>query len=206
MEKRADALDERLPAGYNPNPSPLGEFFGSGSVFGEASQDAVSGVQRAAGRLYGVCMAQASFTPSAALRGVTPSLLAHIAETIVVHGEVILYIDPRTLELVPVADGFVELGGFARESWQFRLSLPGPSSFTDMLVPQEAVVHIQWGFDPRQPWVSLNPFATSAGQATLRLERSISADGAAPVSAVSERATKHRKPTFRGSGPTHIRA
>ena len=181
LEKRADQLTDRLPAGYNPTPASLESFYSAGSVFGEPANTNISGLQRAAARLYASCLSTATFESSPALQGMTPAVLFHIAETIITRGEVFLFIDPRDLSLIPAPYAFVEMGGYNPSGWQFRLNLAGPSANTDMLVGQDAVLHIQWAADYTQPWVGVNPFDHAAGQAALRYEKALSADGAAPV-------------------------
>ena len=178
LEKRESAAD-RYPAGFNPRPAPLSEFYASGSIANEGV--GVSAIQRAAGAWYAFAFQQATFERNhPALAGLSAQVLGGIAQALIVRGECILY-PAEDFALIECPYAYIEGGNYNRSSWRYRISLPGPSVSVDRLVDSDAVLHFQWRPSYGEPWRSENPFASPAGQAVLRLEQALLADASAPT-------------------------
>ena len=76
-----------------------------------------------------------------------------------------------------------EGGDYDPESWRVRATAYGPSSSTTWLLPASAVVHVQWGATPGQPYIGIGPtrFASTTARLQYQAERSLADEAAGPL-------------------------
>ena len=77
-------------------------------------------------------------------------------------------------------------GAADRESWVYRLTLPGPSITTTVRASAEQVVHIRQNTDPTCPWRGRSGLevAQSSGGLASTLVHALTAEGEVPVSRI----------------------
>ena len=89
------------------------------------------------------------------------SHLQFIGRQLVTSGEVVFVVDDEPdLALVPASTCSV-IGGHRRESWEYELTLPGPSETLTRTVGSGRVLHLQYSHDPDRPWKGLSPILAS---------------------------------------------
>ena len=101
-----------------------------------------------------------------------PCMLSAIVRDIALRGESVWWLSP-----MPYRVGYYDLDGkFDRESWLYKLYLPGPS---DTMVKAENqtyknCLHIIYQSHPLRPWRGISPLAKTFGQQALaNLEKSL---------------------------------
>ena len=84
-----------------------------------------------------------------------PATLYQMGYDLVREGETVWLLEAGTrgLRLLRASTGTdVYQGGAARESWTYRLTLPGPSTTTTVRASADQVIHIRQNSDPTNPW------------------------------------------------------
>ena len=111
--------------------------------------------------------------PANLAASVTPGVLSTIGRALVRSGEIGLLIDVTPdgrVRLVPAADWDIQ-GDWEPESWDYRLSLSGPSRYTTRAnVPAAGIVHCRYQTDPERPWRGIGPLQSAALAGKLSAE------------------------------------
>ena len=97
-------------------------------------------------------------------QALTPSCMRLIGRSLVRQGELVLVIRVvnGAVRLLP-AQSVTVTGGVDPESWEYRVTLPGPSrTYTHERLPAEQVVHCTYAVEPRRPWRGLGPLQVAA--------------------------------------------
>ena len=98
---------------------------------------------------------------------VTPQVLATIGRQLALRGESVWMLDTSDgLTLIPVSDHDVE-GGPNPRSWQYRLTLGGPSGYETRNESAEGVLHFRINARPEEPWRGCSPLDGCGLSATL---------------------------------------
>ena len=130
-------------------------------------------VLETASGLYGRAFSLADVTPaSRRTLGLTPGVLEMLARALIRSGELVLVpeIGPRGVDLLPASSWDVT-GGANPRSWNYRVTLAGPSTLTTRNLPASGVLHFQYARSPIQPWRGLSPLARA--KATGRIAASL---------------------------------
>ena len=101
-----------------------------------------------------------------------PAVRSMVGRSLIRSGEIVLAVDVRggAVHFVPAADWDIQ-GGYAPETWRYRLSLAGPSQqFTRSGVGADQVVHFRYQVDPAMPWKGVGPLESAALAGRLSAE------------------------------------
>ena len=144
-------------------------------------------VAEACAGLWERSLASATVTPpsSAALRPLTPILLAMIGRGLARRGDAVFLIGTNEdvgATLTPASSWNVR-GDAAEDSWRYRLDLAGPSRTRTMDLPAASVLHFRMGADLQTPWRGRGPLRRSVATSSLagEIERSFNAEAKLPV-------------------------
>ena len=123
--------------------------------------------------------------PDSLTRALTPSLMEMIGRSLIRRGELVLLIDTQAgmLRLIPAETHDVE-GGPYPETWEYRLTLGGPSrTVTHDFVPSTSVLHFRYAPDPSPPWRGNGPIevANLAGRLSAETVRALAEESSGPV-------------------------
>ena len=102
----------------------------------------------------------------------TPDCLELIGRSLIRRGEVVFLISTESgdLELLPAETHDVS-GGPTPESWEYRLTVAGPSrTFTYPYVPYSSVLHFRYAIDSSTPWKGNSPLGVAALAGKLSAE------------------------------------
>ena len=118
----------------------------------------------------------------------TPACLTLIGRSLLRHGELVMLIDTESgrLRLLPAETHDVS-GGPMPESWEYRLTLAGPSrSFTHDPVPATSVLHFRYSYDPQKPWRGNGPIevASLSGRLSAETLNQLADESSGPVGAL----------------------
>ena len=119
---------------------------------------ALAAIETAA-RWWGFGLASATVKPSnIALAAITPSVLDTVGRALCRSGESLHVIAVRNgrVTLTPTASWTV-YGGDDPASWEYRVTLSGPSSTRSIVLPGESVVHVRYAPHPSRPWAGRSP-------------------------------------------------
>ena len=144
---------------------------------------AVSGAQRQAVAAVSACeirwasaAAQFSVEPAnRALAPLTADALYLVGAALARNGEAVFLIEvDDSVRLLPVSDFDVH-GGADPRGWQYRVSIPGPSTTITRTVGADSVAHFKWDRDPARPWRGRAPLsqASDTVRAICGVERAI---------------------------------
>ena len=154
-----------------------------------ATPEAVSATETAAGTWARAFMAARVLPPGLAAEALTPELLGQIGRSLVRRGEWVAAIavdGSGAVRLIP-ASTWVVLGTEPDpDSWRYRLHLAAPQGIRVCQVSAEGVVHIRYGAEPLRPWVGLSPlrFAVVTGKLSGGLERGMANEASGTVAHV----------------------
>ena len=123
--------------------------------------------------------------PDTLIQALTPDCLELVGRSLMRHGECVFLIDTTggMLRLIPVATHDVE-GGPLPDSWEYRLTVAGPSQMlTYTNVPYASVLHFRYAVDSARPWRgnSLLDVATLTGKLSAETLRALSEEASGPV-------------------------
>ena len=123
--------------------------------------------------------------PDSLTRALTPSIMEMIGRSLIRTGELVLLIDTSggSLRLVPAQTHDVE-GGPDPSTWEYRLSLGGPSrSEVHEFVPSAGVLHFRYAADPSTPFRGNSPIAVAhlAGRLSAETIRALADEASGPV-------------------------
>ena len=141
-----------------------------GSAGAKASSTAAA---EAAAGLLGRAFASAAVQPSTVVtRALSPDKLMMAGRALIRRGEIVFLIrSTATGWILTPAETVQVFGNDDPASWQYVLSLTGPSHSRVVRVPGASVVHFRWGSDPAQPWRGISPLA-AAGETSRMLAES----------------------------------
>ena len=121
------------------------------------------------------------------VEALTPDCLEMVGRGLVRHGEVVFMIDTSAgLKLLSAQSWDVD-GDPDPDSWEYRLTLGGPSrTFTHNHVPAASVLHFRYAADPSRPWRGNSPMdvATLAGKLSAETVNSLANESSGPVGSV----------------------
>ena len=136
---------------------------------GAAAEWATGAVQSAAS-LWARCLSVASSEPE--LEAVSPDLLGAIGYDLGTLGEhlSVLQVDGAGgLALLRAASWNIS-GGAEPRSWQYDVSLSGPTGTTTRVVPSSGVLHVRYLPDNRTPWRGVAPWKRAPALSKLAAE------------------------------------
>ena len=153
------------------------------AVSGNVQQGALGGLQCAAGAVARAFTAAEVDGDAEGL--LDPATLYQMGYDLVREGETVWLLEAGTrgLRLLRASTGTdVYQGGAARESWTYRLTLPGPSTTTTVRASADQVIHIRQNSDPTNPWRGRSGLAVaqSSGGLAATLVRGLTAEGEIP--------------------------
>ena len=93
-------------------------------------------------------------------RNITSTLLSHIAQELVLRGEVLLDMNVKNGDSSPsfvAASRWDVTGDYSPDSWRYDMDLIGPSTSTRVSKPAASVIHPMWSYDPAAPWRGISP-------------------------------------------------
>ena len=123
--------------------------------------------------------------PDSLARALTPGVLELIGRSLIRRGELVLLIDTEAgrLRLIPAETHDVE-GGPYPETWEYRLTLGGPSrTVTHDFVPAASVLHFRYAVDASTPWRGNGPLAVAnlAGKLSAETVSALANESSGPV-------------------------
>ena len=115
----------------------------------------------------------------------TPSVMELIGRSLVRQGEVVFLVDTTggRLQLLPCETWDIEGGPFP-DSWEYRLTLGGPSrTLTYDWVPASSVCHFRYACDSAKPWRGNSPLevAALAGRLSAETVNQLADESSGPV-------------------------
>ena len=158
----------------------------SRAIAGSVRHGALGGLQCAAG-------AVARAFAAAEVEGdnglLDPTTLYQMAFALVREGQSLWLLDVGTgrLRLSQASTGSdVHQGGSHRESWTYRLTLPGPSVTTTVRASADQVIHIRQNADPTCPWRGRSGLevAQSSGGLAATLVHALTSEGEVPITRI----------------------
>ena len=146
-----------------------------------ASTGALEACSGLVGRAFSACEVGG---PDSLTRVLTPGVLEMIGRSLIRVGEVVFQIDTSAgLKLLPAQSWDVE-GDPDPDSWEYRLTLSGPSkTLTYDNVPSASVLHFRYAADPARPWRGNSPIAVAdlAGKLSAETARALYEESSGPV-------------------------
>ena len=154
-----------------------------GRVANPSSPYATGALETCAG-LVGRAFAAAEITgPEQITDALTPELMTLIGRSLIRKGEIVFAIDTSTgrLRLKPAASHNVA-GGPDPDSWDYELSLPGPSETMTVALPAASVLHLRYAADPETPWRGIGPIqqAYLAGELSAEVVKALADETSGP--------------------------
>ena len=146
----------------------LGRAAGKNTAYPSAT-GALEACAGTTGRAFMAC--EVSGRP-ALVDALTPGCLETIGRSLIRSGESVWRIDSTggVLRLLPAQSWDVE-GGPLPDSWEYRLTLGGPSrTYTYDYVPADSVLHFRYACDTARPWVGNGPLDVAMLAGTLSAE------------------------------------
>ena len=155
------------------------------SAAGTTSHVSLIAALEVASGIWGRSLAAAGVEPaSAALAGLTPSVLADIGTQLCRHGEALytLSVEGGRVVLYPVANFDVQ-GDYDPRTWRYQVTQSGPTSTTTRRLTADDVLHVRLSVDPGQPWKGRSPMSRCPETAALAsaLESRLAQEAGGPV-------------------------
>ena len=118
----------------------------------------------AAAGLLGRAFASATVQPETIItRALTPDVLMMAGRALIRRGEIAYLIRATaTGWILTPAETIQVFGGDDPRTWEYVLTLTGPSNSRTVRVGSDRVIHFRWGSDPAQPWRGVSPLAAAA--------------------------------------------
>ena len=135
--------------------------------------------------LWARSLATATVEPAtAALAGLTPSVLSDIGTQLCRHGESVhaLSVEGGRVVLHPVGS-FDLQGDYDPRSWRYQVTQSGPTSTTTRRLTADEVLHFRLSCDPSEPWRGRSPMSRCPETAALAsaLETRLAQEASSPV-------------------------
>ena len=122
--------------------------------------------------------------PDSITSALPPSTMEMIGRELIRAGQLVLLIDSSSgsLRLVPAQTHDVE-GGPDPSTWEYTVTLGGPSRTDTHEVPAASVLHFKYAADPATPWRGNGPIqvAALAGQLSAETARALAEESSGPV-------------------------
>ena len=151
-----------------------------------AIPDASGAVEAAAGLVSRAFVAaEIEGAPPHVIDALSPELLGMIGRALIRRGEFAAAIDvdrAGRVRLAPAQTIDVR-GAWDPAAWTYRLTIPGPDTYTTRsAVPSASVVHVRAAVDPDRPWRGIGPVqsATLAGRLLAALTAALGDEAAGP--------------------------
>ena len=113
----------------------------------------------------------------------TPALMTMIGRSLIRRGEIVFAIDTSSgrLQLFPAQSHNVA-GGHNPDTWEYELTLPGPSETMTLSLPAESVLHLRYAVDPELPYRGIGPLqvATLAGELSAETVKALGDEASGP--------------------------
>ena len=137
-----------------------------------AKASSTAAAESAAG-LLGRAFASATAQPSNVVtRALSPNCLNMAGRALIRRGEIVFLIrSTATGVILTPAETVQVFGGDDPKTWEYLLTLTGPSNSRTVRVGSDRVIHWRWGTDPAQPWRGISPLA-AAGETSRMLAES----------------------------------
>ena len=166
---RAERRSERRSGGYHDLLLEAALRAAHGTAGAKASSTAAA---EAAAGLLGRAFASATVKPSTVVTGaLSPERLMMAGRALIRRGEIVFLIrSTSTGWILTPAETVQVFGGDDPKTWQYVLSLTGPSNSRTVKVPGSSVIHWRWGTDPAQPWRGVSPLAAASETSRLLAE------------------------------------
>ena len=118
----------------------------------------------AAAGLLGRAFASATVNPSTVVtRALSPDKLMMAGRALIRRGEIVYLIrSTATGWILTPAETVQVFGGDDPRTWEYVLTLTGPSNSRTVRVGSDRVIHFRWGSDPAQPWRGVSPLAAAS--------------------------------------------
>ena len=132
-----------------------------GGAGAKASETAAA---EAAAGLLGRAFASATVAPATAVtRALSPDRLMMAGRALIRRGEIAYLIRATAAGwILAPAETIQVFGGDDPKTWEYVLTLTGPSNSRTVRVSGAEVVHFRWGSDPAQPWRGVSPLAAAS--------------------------------------------
>ena len=139
-----------------------------------AKASSTAAAESAAG-LLGRAFASATPQPSNVVtRALSPNCLNMAGRALIRRGEIVFLIrSTATGVILTPAETVQVFGADDPKTWEYLLTLTGPSNSRTVRVGADRVIHWRWGTDPAQPWRGISPLA-AAGETSRMLAESTS--------------------------------
>ena len=130
-----------------------------------AKGDTVSGltaVLEVCGGWWGRAFTSAEIQPAGAVANLLIPHLGTIGRALVVDGEILFAVDIAgdTVSLLP-ATGATVTGGPNPSTWEYEVSIPGPSHTLTRTLPADRVLHLMFTPSRKSPWRGMSPIEAS---------------------------------------------
>ena len=137
-----------------------------------AKASSTAAAESAAG-LLGRAFASATAQPETIItRALSPNCLSMAGRALIRRGEIVFLIRSTVTGVILTPAETVQV--FGRDdpkTWEYVLTLTGPSNSRTVRVGSDRVIHWRWGTDPAQPWRGISPLA-AAGETSRMLAES----------------------------------
>ena len=142
---------------------------------GAGAKASSTAAAEAAASMLGRCFASAEVSPSTPVtRALSPDRLMMAGRALIRRGEIVYLIRATASGwILTPAETVQVFGGDDPRSWEYVLTLTGPSYTRTVRVASDRVIHWRWGADPAQPWRGISPLA-AAGETSRMLAESTS--------------------------------
>ena len=157
-----------------------------GASGGTGAAVAATGALESAAGLVSRCFAAAEVSgPDHAVQALGPNVLAQIGRALIRSGEAVYYLDVQAGRLILLpAQSWDVFGNAQPDSWNYRLTLAGPDSLTNVDRVQAAgVLHFRYATDPSSPFRGIAPLtsASLAGRLSAETQRALGDEMSGPV-------------------------
>lgn len=132
---------------------------------------ATGALEACAGKI-GLAFAAAEISgPERVIAALSPDLLMLVGRSLIRRGELVLGIDTSggQLRLQPAQTHSI-VGNPDPATWDYELTLPGPSQTETLPMPATSVVHLRYATDPERPWRGIGPIGVAAMAGELSAE------------------------------------
>lgn len=136
-----------------------------------AKASATAAAEAAAG-LLGRSFACATVQPATVVsRALSPDRLMMAGRALIRRGEIAFLIrSTATGWILTPAETIQVFGGDDPKTWEYLLTLTGPSNSRTVRVSSASVIHWRWGTDPAQPWRGVSPLAAASETSRMLAE------------------------------------
>ena len=136
---------------------------------GSAGDGSALGAVEVASRWWSAGLSSARVTPSSsALAAVTPHVLASVGRALCRSGASVFLIDVRggRVTLTPCGSWTIS-GSDDPASWEYLLTLSGPTSTRTVTRESASVLHFRYSADPTRPWIGRSPMSMALDTARV---------------------------------------